>query len=417
MRRIGIFGSYGGASIGDEAILKGLLRTLEETYGNNIEVVIFTLNEKVTRSALKGNYQFNVEYREIKGSNDNFVNQKNSITEKQQLNIKMYLYKKLSELSPTLAIYIEQLLRKVLRKPLLRKKLSDGIDTLIFGGGNILMDLYYRWPLIMNLLIKEFSKQNTKILFLGVGAGPIQTRYGKKVIKNIVKDYYVSTRDEESSELLNKMGKGKSVVGNDLAFGLYRKIDHLSKCGIGVSVIPFHAKYYWPKAEQKKYRNYKLNIARILDRLIEDTGENIEFFATNHPSDIAAANDIVKEMHNLGRVSVNNNKMNVDELLYFISKKNFIIGTRLHSLILSTCVQTNFYAVNYQPKVNYFLNGIALGEKYVDIQTICQKELKDMEISRISNQIRSSYALKENADLIVREKKEGLKNEMLRVVE
>ncbi|WP_281974573.1 polysaccharide pyruvyl transferase family protein [Halobacillus litoralis] len=418
MKKIGVFGSYGGSSIGDEAILKGLLNILEETEPSNIEVTVFTFNEEVTKSAVNDSYKFKISYREVKSSNGGLITQNN--IKKSSKNIKryaFYLYKKLSEYSPTIAIYIEKILRKITKKPLINNNLAEGIDLLLIGGGNILMDLYHRWPLIMNSFVKEFSKNNKEVYFIGVGAGPIKSKYGKKVIKDITKNYYVSTRDQSSRDLLNKIsnGKNKCIVGNDLAIGLLSKNNSNEKKGIGVSVIPYNEKSYWPKADERKYKLYILNVAKILDQFIDETGENVEFFATNHPSDVQAAVAVTKNMKNYQQVNVNEKKMTVDELINFISNKQFIIGTRLHSLILSLCAQTNFYAINYQPKVNYFLEEIGLGDRFIRIKDISCKDLTEKEVSNLYKNIKITYD-NQTVGNVGENKKASLKREMVRLL-
>ena len=43
-KKIAIFGSYNGTSIGDTAILLGLLSSIERIYGSNIEVNVLLMN-------------------------------------------------------------------------------------------------------------------------------------------------------------------------------------------------------------------------------------------------------------------------------------------------------------------------------------------------------------------------------------
>lgn len=406
MKKIGIFGSYGGASTGDEAILKGLLRLLENSYEKKFNVVIYTANAKVTRDAIKESIESNIEFREFKN------NERYTIFDR----IVYLSLRKIGKYLPTISIVVENTYRKVFRKPLIKQNIFSDIDVLIFGGGNIIMDLYYKWPQIMDSVIKQFEKENIQrrknIYFLGVGAGPVNSLFTKKLIKKICQTFYVSTRDIESKTMLEYISNNEINEGNDLAIGLSGIYKNKIKSNIAVSVVPYHADYYWPNADISKYNYYKENLAKILDKVIDETGKKIEFFATNYPNDIRVAKDISNLMKNKESVLMNNNKMNVDELLRFLSSKEFLIGTRLHSLILASNVSTNFFAINYQPKVNNFLNRIEMSENYLDISVLSSRKFNDSQIINAKNKIVSSYNKTQGFD-IINNKKELLRKELV----
>lgn len=394
--KVGIIGSYGGGSIGDEAILKGLLNNLNKSNKDINEVLVYTSNKENTLFAISPtDYKFKLIVVNL-NNNKQFVNNNESnktvknITKTSVVKIRRFLMKSF----PNQTLFFEEKTRKILNKPFYNFKIDKEIDILIFGGGNILMDLYAQWAYFLEEVIDKTKNSKTELVFLGVGAGPINTAKGKEVISYIVQNYFVSTRDEKSFHFLKKMNQKSNQlsVNTDLAFGLasYDNRFSIKKDGVAVTAVPYYAKYYWPVTDQRKYENYCFNMARILDEFVEKTSEQLTFFATNYPADLNVANDIIKKMKRSDSVLINNSKMNVDQLMDFCINKRFVIGSRLHSLIISSCVGTNFFAVNYQPKVNYFLEQIGKKKHFIDIKKL-EKNMKDTEIKDTSAMIFNEY--------------------------
>ncbi|WP_162200605.1 polysaccharide pyruvyl transferase family protein [Mesobacillus campisalis] len=386
---MGIIGSYGGSSIGDEAILKGLIETLEASALEINKVVIFSTNSLITKTAIgKLDYRFEIAFKDLTISRAG--NLENSTRSK--LTVKRNIIKFLKQYQSFFPL--EKLYRKITKKPYIMNDVISGenLDALLFGGGNLLMDLYPKWPYIVEEILEQADKNRTKVYFIGMGAGPIRTPFGKRLFKKVVNKYYVSTRDQESAEYLRKQLKvEKSIkVGTDLAFGLGTHSDsNIRKNGLGITVVPYYADFYWPKSDLEKYQNYCLNMARILDAVLEELPEKVEFFATNYPFDLKVALEIKNLMKHGRKILVNQEKMDVDTLLEYLGKKKFILGTRLHSLILSSCRGTDFFGVSYQPKVRYFLNRLGKGHDCFNI-TELEQELPAVEIERLSSRIKES---------------------------
>jgi polysaccharide pyruvyl transferase WcaK-like protein len=387
--KLGIIGSYGGSSIGDEAILKGLLESLNASKLEIEEVVIYASNSNNTKTALgRLDCRFSIAFKSLHTAPS--ISPANTLEKTIAVKRKVIQYLKRY---PSFFRF-EKLYRKFANKPYIIDAISDaGLDVLIFGGGNLLMDLYPKWPYIVEQILVQAKKSGTKVYFMGVGAGPIDTSFGKKVFEMVANQYFVSTRDQESATYLEKHLKvTKDIkVGTDLAFGLTAdNFPESQKSGIGITVVPYLADYYWPKTDMDKYHHYCVNMARILDEVVKDFFEEAEFFATNYPFDLMAASDIKSLMKHGEKVKLNEEKMNVEELLKYVRNKRYIIGTRLHSLILSACGSTDFFGVNYQPKVGYFLNRLGKEYDYINID-ILERELSAIEINRVSSIILQSY--------------------------
>lgn len=394
--KIGIFGSYGGGSTGDEAILLGLLTTINEVVKSNeifVETVyVYTENRIVTSKALDhAKFSFELEYVLFNSQKEEQKDYEKSLLVNKgesKTSFKVKTYRTLSKKLPETTLKLEKTLRKIIRKPLMDFKINNNLDLLIIGGGNLLMDMFNRWPIKLNYIVNQAKINKIPVAFLGMGAGPIELKSSKKIFKKMLKDSYVSTRDVESAEYLRKtIDFNTAIVGTDLAFGLSEDVvDEDNKQGIGATIVPYLASYFWPDFDTPKFEVYCKNVARLFDSIIEKTNEDVYFFATNFPPDVHFANDVVEFMNNKNRVFIDNRRLNVSEILSICKSRKFIVGTRLHSLILSTCVNTDIFAISYQPKVNNFLNRIGRGYDFIDIDRLVTS-LSDQEISSMSDQI------------------------------
>lgn len=328
--KIGIIGNYGHDNNGDEAILQGILIQLTEELNIDPDnIVVFSNNPDNTKQ----------RYR---------------------LNTFKLLHKKGSLTASIMTTIIQN--RKVIRK----------LDLLIIGGGGLLMDMYKRdAPLYAShALLGRLSR--CKVIVYGVGAGPITTKLGTFLIKLMIKcASTVSVRDVKSKELLQKIGVKKPIgVVADPAFQLGSNI-HQNVTSevktIGVTAVPYFSKDYWPSSDEGKYATYINGMAANLDALIEKNGVKVTFFSTKYPQDVKATEDIFEAMVNKEHVEMIKDNLHPAQLVSLCQKQDIIIGTRLHSLILSVAAKTPIIGIGYHVKVRNFMERIGKEDYYVDI--------------------------------------------------
>jgi polysaccharide pyruvyl transferase WcaK-like protein len=416
--KIGIIGSYGGTSIGDEAILRGLLNLLSR-YSTKIEkVLIFTNNSTRTNNAINfSKYPFDIELIDIRGKSNTKSAVKNGLYKNEIKKILVNLWLNFHKNVPIVPGVINKVRGMLMQKNQIYKDVFNDLDFIIFGGGNVLMDLYPAWIDFLNNIFITARKGKKRVYFLGVGAGPLKTKRGKKLIKKLGDDFYISVRDRESKSTLEKINASNIYLGTDLAIGNYNinNNEQTKGTGIGVTVVPYFANYYWPESNKEYYQNYKANMANILDTFIEKSNKKVEFFATNYPADILAANEIREMMEYKDMVCINDKEMSVEEIISFIQSKELILGTRLHSLILSYISNIDFFAFNYQPKVNYFLNRLGKSNDFIDVTELSTHRLTEDLINENAKKIinRSS-----NPDLqsVLNQDYENLIKEMEKII-
>ncbi|WP_404404972.1 polysaccharide pyruvyl transferase family protein [Jeotgalibacillus malaysiensis] len=327
--RVAIAGNYGHDNNGDEAILAGMLQSLEKYAGiSRKEITVFSNYPHKT-----------IEEHKVK-SVPLLVRKSN----------------KLIAAGVTLRSHL--------------KVLKD-IDLLIIGGGGLLMDLYKRDAPVYSSIAMIGKMQGCEVAVWGVGAGPITTPTGAVLIKQIARTASILTvRDEDSKVLLEKIGIEKPIeLTADPAFGLVPEkqravTDTIKK--VAVTAVPYYSSQYWPVHDEEKYQSYITSFAQALDQLIEQKQTDVTFYATKYPQDLEVVRDIRGRMQHSSYIIEEN--MKPDELMKFSVEQDIIIGTRLHSLILAVRTGTPIIGVGYHKKVGSFSNLIGQKAFYTDIE-------------------------------------------------
>lgn len=335
--KIGIVGNYGHDNNGDEAILQGIINQLvEELHVEPQNIVIFSNNPENTRS------RYGLP--------------------------SVKLLHKRSSLLLSIASTIYH-----------NRKIISGLDLLIIGGGGLLMDMYKRdAPLYTShALMGKISR--CKVIVYGVGAGPIRTKVGLALIKFMLGSAEsISVRDSKSKILLQSIGIKKTVLEiSDPAIQLGKTIQKAASqeiASVGITAVPYFSKEYWPSGDERKYQAYVTGMAKNIDQLIKKKNVSITFFSTKFPQDVKVTEDIFAEIKHKEKVSVIKDNLYPDQLVSLCQKQDIIIGTRLHSLILSVAAQTPVIGIGYHQKVRDFMDKIGKREYFVDIHLLDQQE-------------------------------------------
>lgn len=91
-------------------------------------------------------------------------------------------------------------------------------------------------------------------------------------------------------------------------------------------------------------------MTKIIENVKIKFNAQVILFATNYPYDIMAAEEVICNLSDSSQVKVVRNRLEVREILSLLAGSDVVIGTRLHSLILSFVAGTPALALAYQPK-------------------------------------------------------------------
>jgi polysaccharide pyruvyl transferase CsaB len=238
-------------------------------------------------------------------------------------------------------------------------------DLLVMGGVSLLQDATSPRSVIYYLGIVWLAKLLGKpVIFYAQGIGPITRFISKQIIRLIVNRVDIITvRDEQSGEDLKSFGVKRVPIHVtadpavtipsdqvDTSFGRelikqYRPF--LKKPVMAISVRPW-----------KNEQLYKKEIAKFADEAIR-RGWEVFFLPMQHSADLAPSVDIVELMEEKGAVIVEE-KMNFKQIFSFLGACQFVLGMRLHSIILAAVMNIPFAAISYDPKLDRFVQRLGM---------------------------------------------------------
>lgn len=365
MKKILLTGWYGVHNTGDEAILSALLFRLNESGYENISVLSY--NPKHTAA----------------------IHRVNAI--------------------PELRLGFTQAVKAI-----------SQAEVLILGGGGLLKD---EGKSYLYLLIKCWLAKitGTKIILSGIGVGPLYTSFGVWITRQIANlADIITTRDIESQQLLTSIGITKEIhVTGDLALGikppgidLGKKI--LSDMGIkklpgrsliGLSLRPwYHLPRFWPDGSNL-YNEFLEKFIEAYKDLANWIDADILFVPMQYEQDVGISNKLKTRLSNRGfNDALCHQKLNFLETTSVINNLDFVIGMRLHALILASIYTKPFFAISYSNKVSSFVRQIN-NNWYQDIDDFENESfvsgLRNIIIDRVnaSDQVKHQTSLLQAASL------------------
>jgi L-malate glycosyltransferase len=357
---VAVLGSYGYGNLGDEAILSAIVSSLKGI-APEISLTVFSNNPEETTKL--HNVQSVFFGKSLFGKR--FTN----------------MYSVIRELRKT--------------------------DILIIGGGGIVHDMYI-FPLIAYLFPALVAKMmGCKVVFYAVGVGPINSKIGKLITRSIcgLADLF-TVRDKESQETLTKLGlRQQSIhVTADPALSLEaineKLLDNIINVEdiaddvplIGVNIRSFYEELIifnrrlglYQVISAKDEENYQKVMASCCDYFTE-RGYNIVFIPMQDIDTKVFVNKIINKLKNKNQIHILSGNYDAPEIIGIIKKLDLFIGTRLHSLILSTLANTPMIALSYSPKVKNFMELINHEDNVIEIPVLTFDNLINLANKNIEN--------------------------------
>ncbi len=365
--KIGIFGSYNAPSIGDHAILEGILSGFHERL-HSPSFVIFSFAPNATKTLLMQDVNLRtLNAAPIMGPTSPTSPPRHRPTP--------------SHSPPQRAPFISALARnlRATRRDLkivhsfshwrnIQQEIAE-LDVLLIGGGNLIMDMFGGWPIYPLIYAFLARRVGTPMMFFAVGAGPLQSRRGRWYFSLAARWAQALTfRDSPSLEYAAhalRCPQEKLHLSADPATLLSHPNPNASPTTsgaprIGITLTPYFSPAYWPNADESAYRHYLQNMAEIITEVQRQFDAHILFFATNHPNDLLPAQEVraLLSPHGRDNIEIIENRMTIPEMLALLDSLDLFIGTRLHSLLLAWIANVPSLALAYQPKVAHFYRRV-----------------------------------------------------------
>lgn len=243
-------------------------------------------------------------------------------------------------------------------------KAIKGSDLLVSGGGSLLQDVTSSKTVPYYLAIVKIAQLlRKKVVFYSQGIGPVNKGISRYLIKHIVnKVDHIFVRDASSKALLESIGIKKKVnLAIDPVLGIsisQQDIKRRSKT-VGVYIRP------WQDEMHDK---------NMLDSMIDGLTELIAkgyalcFIPMHYDQDKEIAQVLAKEVKETAlkknllakeelckNIEVIDKNLSIKEVLAYTAGFDFVIGMRLHSLIMAAACHVPMLGISYDPKVTAFI--------------------------------------------------------------
>jgi polysaccharide pyruvyl transferase WcaK-like protein len=395
--RVGILGHVGNENLGDEAIIAAVIQNIRRRWPG-AEIRGFTLVPTDTEER-HGVPSFPIRRgagpRHLAESPDG-----ESIAPGQPTDTSLlHRLKELVKTVPVLASVARRTLRVLEAVPEIGREASfllgcrqhtKELDLLIFAGSHQLNDFvggpwHYPYTVLKWTLLARAA--GAKVVFLSLGAGPIETWLGRSFIRRALKlSSYRSYRDETSKQVVDTLHVFETdKVVPDLAFSLDSPV--LSKEAapsrtpvVGINPLPLYSDY-WYMTDERKYETYVGKLASFADWLV-DRGCEVRFIPTQLKVDPAVIDDVRRRMTKnaspeCGKLIIEPTIHSLDDLLSAISELDFMVATRYHGILLSLALHKPVLAIAYHEKSRDLMNWLGLGDYVIDGATFTVEALTE----------------------------------------
>lgn len=309
--KVGISGSYGGANLGDEAILDGIIGQLRASLP--VEITVFSRNPEDTLTR-------------------------------------------------------HQVERAVAVRSLTRKEITpeiERIDLFILGGGGILFDGEAEKFMREVLIAHELG---VPVVIYAISAGPLNTPEARRAVRmGLNKAAVITVRDRLGYRLLEDVGVEQEIhLTADPALLIQPaelSLEAIKSEGVEFErhLVGFSVRERGPAAPDIDPEDYYRLLANAADFVVSRLNADVVFVSMER-TDIQHSHAVVAHMRNSDRAEVLRRTYSPQEILGLVGHFEFAVGMRLHFLIFAALRGVPFTGLPYASKVEGFLNDLGVEE-------------------------------------------------------
>ncbi|WP_069998802.1 polysaccharide pyruvyl transferase CsaB [Cellulosilyticum sp. I15G10I2] len=269
-------------------------------------------------------------------------------------------------------------------------KAIKACDLLISGGGSLLQDITSQKTVPYYLGIVKIALWHKKrVVFYSQGIGPINHKWNKWFIKKVANQVdQIFVREYHSKKVLEAIGVKKPIiVAADPVLGIkpsehvYKYVKDLLGVEKAVGV------YIRPWQDESAIIDC---LEKALQYVIQE-GYKVYLIPMHYAQDREVAHKLRARLKE--HAIVIDKMLTIDEVVSYTASFEFIIGMRLHSLIMAAAMQTPMIGLAYDPKVTDFMKDMQV-PYCIDVAHINPDKLIHMIQKLISSQSEQRKHLK-----------------------
>ena len=359
--RVLLISELNSDNLGDTSIYI-CLKTLFELYGCQVKGLDLSRGDFFCTDKIDGNI------------NNFFLNLDESFSipqKRKKIGNFRTILRKLLHLLPS---YINQTIIWWKKKYLHLKRKKDwtqavkNSDLVIFGGGALLMD---NWVFPLSLYYGSKLVRDLDIPYgvFGCSVGDEFSRFGKKKIKEfLVGAEFIILRDNLSAIKLDELGFKQDGVCIDPAIytsEIIKSGKEVCKHTIGLNILSY---VQHTNVKRENYLHYMKEVEETIlkiDTQIELGIRRILIFNTGEYDDMIVActlySKIKNKLKNL-EIVLTDRLQSLYSLCRVINECDIVVGTRMHSCIISKSYGIPIIGISWDKKIDGFFDMIGLNE-------------------------------------------------------
>ncbi len=346
MKKIVLVGNYGAGNTGDELLMLGALMKLKKEF-NDFEVYIVTASHRESRNSIKIFFENQNSNIQFSGSNS-------------KMNPIYFLSRLPSGVRSFINLSWIRTLWTIFRS-----------DMVVFGGGGLFDNKspfsYFIWG--QYAFFGLFFKKD--IIFYGQSVNTPSTLAQIRDLKKFFGSAkYISVRDVESKNVLNKLDIDNVQIEEDLALLLLKNIEiKNAKNNVETILISVRGATLWED------KNFQDRFALELSKKLSKSHEEVKIILI--PFQIGAGSQDDLHICRMLHVALEKNltcnvniqiiigSNDVIEVINSYKEATFVFACRLHSVIIAHAFLKEFVCLNYHDKVkNYLSSNNILGRDF-----------------------------------------------------
>ncbi len=377
---------------GDAAIMYGMINSLRDTFGRNIDIHIYASNPDICQRLYP-----EFKFRETLG----LIANKGPLSRVRFIgrilrSIQRYRYLLVSKMYGKGVHSFKYLLPKESRV-----SLDDyaTADVVISSGGTYLIEAYGLVTQCTDYSI--CNNLNQQIFFYTQSLGPFTQSWSKEWMRSVFSSSScILVRDEQSYANIKELNidpTPKVIRIADAAFSLANRNDLYRakerrlprKMKIAFSVREWGIFRY--RTKENGIRAYRESIATLVKYFVEE-GHEVSFFSTcqgvkEYTDDSKEAGEIMKllPVHIVQQIAIQQEYVHFKKIMEQLKEVDFLIGTRLHMSILSLIVGTPVLPIAYEFKTKELFLNLGFERYVVSIENISPELLLDKYAHFISD--------------------------------
>lgn len=244
-------------------------------------------------------------------------------------------------------------------------------DLLISGGGSLLQDTTSNKTVPYYLAIVKIAQYLKKpVVFYSQGIGPVNKRMNKWLIKWVSKKVnHIFVREEDSKQtLLDLKVKTDITVAIDPVLALQPKKEVVDKVKKSIGDKKAVGVYI------REWENTEQIVAQLVAPLkyVMAQGYEVYIVPMYYQEDIKIARMLHKKLDEKSKLL--DRELTIEETLAYTTNFEWIIGMRLHSLIMACALNVPMIALSYDPKVRGFAQELQI-KHCIDVKYIDKEKL------------------------------------------